>query len=368
MLDVLITLIFLLAGMGLGFYGLDFLPAQEIQGANVGGARFVTSGFGLVIGLAMGLAVRWAYRRFEANVRSLPADALITRSVGLVIGLVIANLAMAPVYLLPLPSELTFIEPLASVFFSLIFAYLGVSLGDTQGPSLIRLFNPNYALQAAMLAEGTVNPAMAKVMDTSCIIDGRVAHLIDTGFLEGTLVVPRFVLIELQTIADKADPQKRERGRRGLDMLQTLRENYPDRFVIHEADYPDLTAVDEKLVKLTQTVNGALVTTDFNLKKVATVQNVTVLNVNELAESLRPVYIPGDSLEIKILREGKEPGQGVGYLEDGTMVVVEEGHQAVGKKRQIIVTSALQTQAGRMIFARLQSPEGEVKVKTMTAK
>jgi uncharacterized protein YacL len=233
---------------------------------------------------------------------------------------------------------------------------------------LIRLFNPNYALQAAMLAEGTVNPAMAKVMDTSCIIDGRVAHLIDTGFLEGTLVVPRFVLIELQTIADKADPQKRERGRRGLDMLQTLRENYPDRFVIHEADYPDLTAVDEKLVKLTQTVNGALVTTDFNLKKVATVQNVTVLNVNELAESLRPVYIPGDSLEIKILREGKEPGQGVGYLEDGTMVVVEEGHQAVGKKRQIIVTSALQTQAGRMIFARLQSPEGEVKVKTMTAK
>jgi uncharacterized protein YacL len=190
-------------------------------------------------------------------------------------------------------------------------------------------------------------------LDTSSIIDGRVAQLIETGFLEGTLVVPRFVLTELQTIADKADAQKRERGRKGLDTLQSLREAYPDRFVIHEANYPDLTTVDEKLVRLTQTVGGTLLTTDYNLKKVAALQGVKVLNVNELAEALRPIYVAGDSFDIKITREGKEPGQGVGYLEDGTMVVVEEGQRSVGKTRSVVVTSAIQTSAGRMIFARL---------------
>ncbi|MEN9229382.1 MAG: PIN/TRAM domain-containing protein [Thermostichus sp. DG02_5_bins_236] len=356
MLDALLITIFMLAGAGLGFYGLDLLPPAVTQGANVEGARIVTSGFGVLAGLVLGSIVRWSYRRFEANVRSLPPDVLITRSVGLVIGLVIANLAMAPVYLLPLPQELNnFIEPLASVFFSLAFAYLGVSLADTHGPSLIRLFNPNYALQAALWAEGNVVAASAKVLDTSSIIDGRLAQLIETGFLEGTLVVPRFVLAELQTIADKADAQKRERGRKGLDTLQALRQDYPERFVIHETDYPDLATVDDKLVRLTQTVGGTLLTTDFNLKKVAMVQDVKVLNVNELAEALRPLYIAGDSLDIKITREGKEPGQGVGYLDDGTMVVVEEGQRSLGKTRSVVVTSAIQTSAGRMIFARLNS-------------
>ncbi|MEN9202421.1 MAG: PIN/TRAM domain-containing protein [Thermostichus sp. DG_1_6_bins_120] len=354
MLDALLITIFMLAGAGLGFYGLDLLPPTVTQGANIEGARIVTSGFGVLVGLVTGSIVRWSYRRFEANVRSLPPDILITRSVGLVIGLVIANLAMAPVYLLPLPQQLnSFIEPLASVFFSLAFAYLGVSLADTHGPSLLRLFNPNYALQA--WAEGNVVAASPKVLDTSSIIDGRVARLIETGFLEGTLVVPKFVLTELQTIADKADPQKRERGRKGLDTLQSLRQDYPERFVIHEADYPDLTTVDEKLIRLTQAVGGTLLTTDFSLKKVAMVQDVKVLNVNELAEALRPLYIAGDSLDIKITREGKEPGQGVGYLEDGTMVVVEEGQGSLGKTRSVVVTSAIQTSAGRMIFARLNS-------------
>lgn len=355
MIGTLITLIFIVAAAGVGFYGLDFLPAAALQNANIAGARFVTGGFGILVGLGAGLIVRWAIRRFEANVRSLPPDLLVMRAVALVISLVLANLAMVPVYLLPLPSELTFIEPLASVFFSLAFAYLGVSLADTHGPALIRLFNPSYAIQAALLAEGTVNPAIAKVVDTSSIIDGRIGQLIATGFLEGTLLVPRFVLAELQAVADKADPLKRERGRRGLEMLRELREVYPGRFVFHEADYPDLTAVDDKLVRLTQTVNGTLVTTDFNLKKVAMVLDVPVLNINELAEALRPIYIAGDTLEIKIMREGKESGQGVGYLDDGTMVVVEEGLKSVGKKKTVIVTSAIQTSAGRMIFARLST-------------
>ncbi len=354
MIDALLISIFVIAGVGVGFYGLDLLPAAAVSGANITGARFVTSGFGGVVGLALGAFVRWAYRRFEANVRSLPLDILIARAVGLVFGLLLANLAMGPVYVLPLPPEFTFIEPLTSVFFSLGFAYLGVSLGDTHGRSLLRLFNPNLAMQVALMAEGTVQPATAKVLDTSCIIDGRIVHLIETGFIEGTLVVPRFVLLELQTIADKADGQKRERGRRGLDILQDLQDAYPDRFVIHEADFPDLPTVDEKLVRLTHEVHGALLTTDFNLNKVATIQQIPVLNVNELAEALRPAFIPGDRLEIKIIKEGKEPGQGIGYLEDGTMVVVEEGQVAIGRKCTTLVTSAIQTPAGRMIFAKLK--------------
>jgi uncharacterized protein YacL len=367
MLDVLLIAIFILAGSGLGFYGLDLLPPAALEGANVEGARVVTGGFGALAGLALGSLVRWGYRRFEANVRSLPPDVLISRSVGLVIGLVIANLAMAPVYLLPLPQELNnFLEPLASVFFSLSFAYLGVSLADTHGPALLRLFNPNYALQAA--AEGSVVAASPKVLDTSSIIDGRVAQLIEKGFLEGTLVVPRFVIAELQAIADKADPQKRERGRRGLDTLQALRQANPNCFVIHEANYPDLNTVDEKLVRLAQSVGGTLVTTDYNLKKVALLQGIKVLNVNELAEVLRPIYIAGDSFDIKITREGKEPGQGVGYLEDGTMVVVEEGQRAVGKTRSVVVTGSIQTSAGRMLFARLADRDSNPTTSASSAK
>ncbi|MEO0771071.1 MAG: PIN/TRAM domain-containing protein, partial [Cyanobacteria bacterium J06649_4] len=168
MLDILLILIFILAGAGVGAYGLDFLPDAVLQGANIEGARFVTGGFGILAGLGTGAIVRWSYRRFERTVRSLPIDVLVTRSIGLVVGLLLANLSMGPVYLLPLPKELNFIEPLTSVFFSLSFAYLGVSLGDSQGRSLLRLFNPNMALQASLMAEGTVNPASAKVLDTSC--------------------------------------------------------------------------------------------------------------------------------------------------------------------------------------------------------
>ena len=359
MLDVLLILIFILAGTGVGAYGLDFLPDTVLQGANIEGARFVTAGFGGLSGLLLGSIVRWAYRRFERTVRSLPVDILVTRSIGLVVGLLLANLAMGPVYLLPLPKELNFIEPLTSVFFSLCFAYLGVSLGDSHGRSLLRLFNPNLAMQASLMAEGSVQPASAKVLDTSCIIDGRIGQLLETKFIEGTIVVPRFVLLELQAIADKADPQKRERGRRGLDILQTLQDEYPEQILIHETDFPELETVDEKLVRLAQVTNGALLTTDFNLNKVATLQNVVVLNVNDLAEALRPAYLPGDNINLKIIREGKEPGQGVGYLEDGTMVVVEAGIGAMGKKLPVEVTSALQTSAGRMIFAKLVNPKME---------
>jgi uncharacterized protein YacL len=167
--------------------------------------------------------------------------------------------------------------------------------------------------------------------------------------------VSQFVLQELQQLADAANDQKRIRGRRGLDILNRMQQAFPDRLVIHPADYEDVNTVDGKLVRFTQEINGTLLTNDYNLSKVAHLQKVPVLNVNDLAQALRPIYLPGDSIELKILKEGKEPAQGVGYLDDGTMVVVEEGRNHVGGELRVIVTSALQTSAGRMIFARPQT-------------
>jgi uncharacterized protein YacL len=235
-----------------------------------------------------------------------------------------------------------------------MFAFLGVTLADTHGMAFLRLINPN-SLETILVAEGTLKPASSKVLDTSCIIDGRIEELLNTGFIEGQIIVSQFVLQELQQLADAANDQKRIRGRRGLEILNRMQQAYPDRLVIHAADYEDIHTVDAKLVRFTQEINGTLVTNDYNLSKVANLQKVPVLNVNDLAQAVRPIYLPGDSLELKILKEGKEPFQGVGYLDDGTMVVVEEGLNHLGGELRVVVTSALQTSAGRMIFARPQT-------------
>jgi len=206
-----------------------------------------------------------------------------------------------------------------------------------------------------MVAEGTLKPANTKVLDTSCIIDGRIEALLETGFLEGQIIVPQFVLLELQQVADASKDQKRVRGRRGLEILNRIRETYPDRILINPSDYEDIATVDAKLVRFAQDINGTLLTNDYNLSKVASVQKVPVLNVNDLVNAVRPSYLPGDNLDLKILKEGKEPTQGIGYLDDGTMVVVEEGRGYVGGELRVVVTSALQTSAGRMIFAKPQA-------------
>jgi len=206
-----------------------------------------------------------------------------------------------------------------------------------------------------LMAEGTLKPAYSKVLDTSCIIDGRIEELLRTGFIEGQIIVPQFVLQELQQLADVSNDLKRIRGRRGLDILNSMKTAFPDRIVIHQADYEDIATVDAKLVRFTQEINGTLLTNDYNLSKVANLQKVPVLNVNDLAQAVRPIYLPGDSLDLKILKEGKEPAQGIGYLNDGTMVVVEDGRKHLGGELRVVVTSALQTSAGRMVFARPQA-------------
>ncbi len=352
MLDAIIIISFILAGAGIGFHGIEELPTSALQQVtNEEGLRWVTAGFGALIGLAVGITVQTSYRRLERQFRTMPADILLSRAVGLVLGLLVANLVLAPIFFLPFSPEFSFIKPLAAVVSSIMFAFSGITLADVHGRALLRLINP-HTVETLLLAEGTLKPATTKVLDTSCIIDGRIEELLTTGFLEGQILVPQFVLAELQQVADASNDQKRVRGRRGLDILNRMKEAYPDRILIHPADYDDIQTVDAKLIRLAQEINGTLLTNDYNLNKVANLQKVPVLNVNDLTQAVRPTYLPGDSIDLKILKQGKEPAQGIGYLDDGTMVVVEEGRDYVGGEVQVVVTSALQTSAGRMIFAR----------------
>ncbi|HEY9647537.1 MAG TPA: PIN/TRAM domain-containing protein [Chroococcidiopsis sp.] len=355
MLDAIIIISIIFAGAGIGFYSVDLLPTDTLaQVSNLEGLSFVTSGFGALIGIALGLVAQTTYRRIERQIREMPVDVLLSRSVGLVMGLLVANLTLAPLFLLPIPPYFAFIKPLTAVLGSIVFAFSGINLADAHGRALLRLINPN-SVETMLVAEGTLKPASAKILDTSCIIDGRIEDLLATGFLEGQILVPQFVLQELQQVADSSNDSKRVRGRRGLDILNRLRELYADRIVIHRADYEDISTVDAKLVQLAQDINGTLLTNDYNLNKVASLQRVIVLNINDLAQAIRPTYLPGDTMDLKILKQGKEPAQGVGYLNDGTMVVVEEGGGYIGDEIAVVVTGSLQTSAGRMIFARPQS-------------
>lgn len=352
MVDAIIILLFIVAAAGIGFDAIELLPSGVLaQVTNQEALRWVFAGFAAIIGGAAGLLVQVSYRRLEMQVRSLSIETILTRAVGLVIGLLVANLMLAPVFVLPIPYDFNFIKPLLAILGSVMFAFLGISLADTHGRAFLRLINP-HSVETLLIAEGTLKPATTKVLDTSCIIDGRVEELLTTGFIEGQILVPQFVLLELQQLADASNDLKRVRGRRGLDILNRMKESYPDRIVIHPADYEDISTVDAKLVRLAQEISAALLTNDYNLSKVANVQKVSVLNVNDLAHAIRPIYHPGDHLDLKILKQGKEPAQGIGYLDDGTMVVVEDGREYVGEEVRVVVTSALQTSAGRMIFAR----------------
>ena len=352
MLDALIVFSFVLTGAAVGFFSIDFLPESALsQVTNIEGLESVTAGFGALVGVGVGLVVQTSYRRVERDIKDMAPDRLLSRAVGLVLGLLVANLMLAPLFLLPIPAEFGFIKPITAVMGSLLFAVSGMSLAETNGRALLRLINPN-SYETMLINEGTIKPSKAKVLDTSCIIDGRIEDLLKTGFIEGQLFVPQFVLQELQRVADSSSDQKRARGRRGLDIINRIRKTYPTRVVIDPADYDDINLVDAKLVRLAQEMEAYLLTTDYNLNKVASVQQVSVLNINDLAKALRPTYLPGDDIEIRVLKEGKEPSQGVGYLNDGTMVVVEEGNEFIGDNLVVVVTGALQTSAGRMIFAR----------------
>lgn len=219
------------------------------------------------------------------------------------------------------------------------------------GIALISQLDIGFGLIKAPTSKGISGESL-KILDTSVIIDGRIADIIDTKFIEGVLIVPKFVLDELQQIADSSDSVKRSRGRRGLDVLDRLKKDSETLLRITDQDFPETSEVDSKLVKLGKALDAKIITNDFNLLKVAQIQGVTVLNINLLANSLKPIVLPGEKMKIVVIKEGKDPGQGIGYLDDGTMVVVDSGKKYVGDEIFVTVTSVLQTPAGRMIFAK----------------
>jgi len=353
MVDTLILVLFLLSGAATGWLGVDLLPEKLLlQVTNPEGLRTVLAGFGAFFGLLAGFFFQQLRRRLMAQVRSMPTDLLISRAVGLILGLLVANLLLAPILLLPLPWEVVLVKPLAAVLSNVFFGVLGYNLAEVHGRTLLRLFNPTSA-EALLVAEGVLQPASAKILDTSVIIDGRIRGLLDSGLLEGQVIVAQAVIDELQALADSANAEKRGKGRRGLKLLGELRERYGRRLVVNTTRYEG-NGADDKLLRLTADTGGTLLTADYNLAQVAVVQELKVLNLSELVIALRPEVQPGDDLQLKIVREGKEADQGIGYLEDGTMVVVEDARRRIGERLAVTVTGALQTPTGRMVFARCE--------------
>ncbi len=272
------------------------------------------------------------------------AQSLMSGLIGMTIGLIIAAIMAYPLSLLPRP--LGQILPLAGL---LLFGYLGGVLFVTRRDDFMNLFK-NMSSKMPSRAKGESERRV--LVDTSAIIDGRISDIAKTGFLGATLVVPRFVLNELQFVSDSADSLRRQRGRRGLDVLGELQENKEVNVVISDIDVEGVREVDDRLVLLGRQMNSPILTNDFNLNRVAELQGVKVLNINDLANAVKVIILPGETLQITVIQEGKEYNQGVGYLDDGTMVVIENGQRYIDKQIEVTVTKILQTSAGRMIFAK----------------
>ncbi len=306
----------------------------------------------------------------ETQLNKMPIHDVLAGAIGLSLGLILATLLGGAFSRIPIVGNYL------PVVFAIVFGYLGIRITMTKREEIADMFSfiPRFfkdILKAREVRQESASASIPeplpeaktempeagedkryKLLDTSAIIDGRIADVIDSGFLEGTLLIPVFVLEELQRIADSADALKRVRGRRGLDILQKIRSEAKLAVEIDSRDFDDIAEVDSKLVRLGQLVGGKIVTNDYNLNKVSELQGVPVLNVNELANAVKPVVVPGESMRVTVVKDGKEQGQGVAYLDDGTMIVIEGGHRHLNQNIDVEVTSALQTAAGRMIFAK----------------
>ena len=363
MVDPLILLLFMASGAAAGWMGVHLLPAELLdETTNAEGVRWVLTGFGSFFGLIAGLVFQRLRQRLMQQVRTMPTDLLISRAVGLILGLLVANLLLAPVLLLPLPGGVALLKPLIAILSNVFFGVLGTNLAEVHGRTLLRLFNP-ASTEALLVADGVLTPASAKILDTSVIIDGRIRGMLACGLLEGQVIVAQSVIDEMQQLADSTNVEKRAKGRRGLKLLKDLRETYGRRLVINSTRY-DGEGTDDRLLQLAADTGGTLVTADFNLAQVAEVKELKVMNLSELVIALRPEVQPGDELSLKIVREGKEESQGVGYLDDGTMVVVQDARALIGQRKPVVVTGALQTPTGRMVFARLEDRRKSKPTKT----
>lgn len=348
LLKLIFALLCGLVGLALGIELSQHVPALAGQSGNVGRLRDI--GLPVLFAAVLIAVSPFAAAGFErvssaieeSIFKMAPAEAL-SGAIGLVVGLLVAYLVrdvFAPMGQMPRFGPI--ISVVIYVLITLFFAYTGIRIGLRQRLSNWMKSGPQ---------DGAAPP---KLLDTSVIVDGRVLEIVQSGFIEGRLLVPKFVLKELQTIADSADSIRRARGRRGLEILSRLRE-LSGRLDIIEQDAPERD-VDSKLVTLARQMNAPILTNDYNLNRVAKLQGVVILNVNELANAIKPVVLPGEDMTVSIVKDGKEQNQGVGYLEDGTMIVVENGRRLIGETVGVQVTSVLQTAAGRMIFAKLKKP------------
>jgi uncharacterized protein YacL len=326
---------------------MDLIVLRLLFVALLGGVCYFLHPFGLTTGwvsAAVGAGSAGAVIVFELRVRALTLSRLIGAVAGSILGIFGAALFCMVLRSAPLSSANSAV---LQIFVLLLMTYIGLLVGASKGD----LLNP--AALGTLFNHEKPTRKTAKVLDTSVIIDGRIADIAEAGFMDGTMVVPEFVLRELQVVADSTDSSKRQRGRRGLDMLQRMQSNTSIDVQIVPDDFPSIREVDLKLLELAKKWEAKVVTNDFNLNKVAHLHHVQVLNINDLANALKPVVLPGEHMMVLILKEGKEYNQGVGYLDDGTMVVVDHARKLIGKAVDISVTSVLQTASGKMIFGKL---------------
>lgn len=354
MLRRTVQLFFLILG---GTLGIFFIP-ELFSLLNLGDIPFLTKPYTVAIlgAIIFFILTFWLVdyvvgfiKWIEESLVKAPVTDVLFGSLGLIFGLIVAYLAVIPLERIP------FVSAIFPIFITILLGYLGFQVGFKKRDELVNLFSISSKFGKKKSVdddEMDLSSKKLKILDTSVIIDGRVADICQTGFLEGTIVIPRFVLEELQHIADSSDVLKRNRGRRGLDILNRIQKELAIKVEIYEGNFEDIQEVDSKLVKLAKLTSGVVVTNDFNLNKVCELQSVEVLNINDLANAVKPVVLPGEELTVQVIKDGKEHNQGVAYLDDGTMIVVEEGRDYIGKHIQVLVTSVLQTSAGRMIFAK----------------
>ncbi|WP_164670654.1 PIN/TRAM domain-containing protein [Virgibacillus doumboii] len=359
MLKKIVHLLFIISGGTIGYlYVPDIVNLLDFTDAN-----WVSSPYaGLILGaIILFLFSYWLadyivgfLRWIEDALIKVPVGDLFFGSLGLILGLVVAyliNIAFKDI-------NIAFVSQVIPLIITTLLGYFGFQVGFRRREEFVNLLNINRKEREKRrvadeeTVEQTQNQPRAKILDTSVIIDGRIADICQTSFLEGTIVIPQFVLGELQHIADSSDVLKRNRGRRGLDVLNRIQKELPVDVEIYEGDFEEIQEVDSKLIKLAKVINGIVVTNDFNLNKVCDLQGVHVLNINDLANAVKPVVLPGEELMVQVIKDGKEQNQGIAYLDDGTMIVVEEGHDYIGKTIEVLITSVLQTSAGRMIFAK----------------
>jgi len=320
---LLVRILFIITSGAVGYQVIN------IEGFNWGGALVGSFLAAIMILLEMGM-------------RKVSVKGLSSAVFGLIFGLFMAKVVGDAVTLL---AKISPDSPIRLAL-TLVFCYLGMVIG-LRGKDEFNIIIPYVRLRKQGQSEAVT------LMDTSVIIDGRISDIFKTKFLESKVIIPRFVLKELQQVADSTDPIKRQRGRRGLEILNSIQKEAGLNFAFHEDDFPEVPEVDTKLVKLAKLLDAKIMTVDFNLNRVAGLQGIKVLNINELANALKPVVFPGEDMKVKLLKEGKEHNQAIGYLDDGTMIVVEDARRLIGQEVRVVVTSVLQTQAGRMIFAKL---------------